>query len=292
MNMRPLQTRIFQQYLCSVKEQDLSCRMAMFRRFTRANLCAPGAYGRWNASQLGVQLQHRSITASNFVKNSFPRLFSSLNVYDEAFLKAAEKPELFWSETAHNLTWFQTWTKTLDCTDKVFPKWFVGGELNMCYNAVDRHVDDGRGDQTAIIHDSPVTHSKQTISYRELLDQVSKLAGVFVKHGVKKGDMVVIYMPMVPQAMFTMLACARIGAPHSLIFGGFASKELSIRIDHAKPKLLVTASFGIEPGRRVDYIPLVEKALELSSHKPHKVLIYNRPGMVRSSLPQKHHHSL
>ncbi|KAI5093825.1 acyl-CoA synthetase short-chain family member 3, mitochondrial, partial [Silurus meridionalis] len=156
---------------------------------------------------------------------------------------------------------------------------FVGGEVNMCYNAVDRHVEAGRGDQTAVIHDSPVTQSKQSISYRELLDQVSTLAGVLVRHGVKKGDMVVIYMPMVPQAMFTMLACARIGAPHSLIFGGFASKELSVRIDHAKPKLLVTASFGIEPGRRVDYIPLVEKALELSSHKPHKVLIYNRPGM-------------
>ncbi|GAA6087624.1 acyl-CoA synthetase short-chain family member 3, mitochondrial, partial [Tachysurus ichikawai] len=156
---------------------------------------------------------------------------------------------------------------------------FVGGELNMCYNAVDRHVEAGRGDQTAIIHDSPVTQSKQHVSYRELLDQVSKLAGVLVKHGVKKGDMVVIYMPMVPQAMYTMLACARIGAPHSLIFGGFASKELSVRIDHAKPKLLVTASFGIEPGRRVDYVPLVEKALEMSSHKPHKVLIYSRPGM-------------
>ncbi|XP_026765770.2 acyl-CoA synthetase short-chain family member 3, mitochondrial isoform X1 [Pangasianodon hypophthalmus] len=281
MNMRPLQSRIFQQYLCSVKEQEGSSSMAMIRRFMWASFSAPGAYARWNASQLGLQLQHRRIIASNSVKNSFPRVFSSLNVYDEAFLKARENPERFWSETAHNITWFQTWTKTLDCTDKVFPKWFVGGELNMCYNAVDRHVDDGRGDQTAIIHDSPVTHSKQTISYRELLDQVSKLAGVLAKHGVKKDDMVVIYMPMVPQAMITMLACARIGAPHSLIFGGFASKELSIRIDHAKPKLLVTASFGIEPGRRVDYIPLVEKALELSSHRPHKVLIYNRPGMEK-----------
>ncbi|XP_062853172.1 acyl-CoA synthetase short-chain family member 3, mitochondrial isoform X2 [Trichomycterus rosablanca] len=151
----------------------------------------------------------------------------------------------------------------------------------MCYNAVDRHVESGRGDQPAIIHDSPVTDTKRIITYRELHHEVSRLAGVLVKHGVKKGDVVVIYMPMVPQAMFTMLACARIGAPHSLIFGGFASKELSVRIDHAKPKLLVTASFGIEPGRRVHYIPLVEKALELSSHKPHKVLIYNRPGVEK-----------
>ncbi|KAG9280488.1 acyl-CoA synthetase short-chain family member 3, mitochondrial-like [Astyanax mexicanus] len=154
----------------------------------------------------------------------------------------------------------------------------------MCYNAVDRHVESGRGEQPAIIHDSPVTGSKQIFTYREVQDEVSRLAGVLVKHGVRKGDLVVIYMPMVPQAMFTMLACARIGAPHSLIFGGFASKELSVRIDHAKPKLLVTASFGVEPGRRVEYIPLVEKALELSSHKPHKVLIYNRPGMERVAM--------
>ncbi|KAJ0057015.1 hypothetical protein NL108_000851, partial [Boleophthalmus pectinirostris] len=158
---------------------------------------------------------------------------------------------------------------------------FVGGKLNMCYNAVDRHVESGRGDQPAIIYDSPVTGTKQIISYRELQEQVSRLAGVLVKHGVQKGDLVVIYMPMVPQAMFTMLACARIGAPHSLIFGGFASRELAVRITHAKPKLIVTASFGIEPGRRVQYIPLVEKALELSSHKPSKVLIFNRPNMEK-----------
>ncbi|XP_038834018.1 acyl-CoA synthetase short-chain family member 3, mitochondrial-like isoform X2 [Salvelinus namaycush] len=161
---------------------------------------------------------------------------------------------------------------------------YAGGKLNVCHNAVDRHVESGRGDQPAIIYDSPVTGTKQTITFRELQEQVSRLAGVLVKHGVWKGDLVVIYMPMVPQAMFTMLACARIGAPHSLIFGGFASKELSVRIDHAKPKMIVTASFGIEPGRRVEYIPLVEKALELSSHSPSKVLIYNRPGMEKVSM--------
>ncbi|XP_066543223.1 acyl-CoA synthetase short-chain family member 3, mitochondrial isoform X2 [Amia ocellicauda] len=161
---------------------------------------------------------------------------------------------------------------------------FVGGKLNICYNAVDRHVENGRGDQPAIIHDSPVTGTKQTITYSELLTEVSRLAGVLVKHGVKTGDLVVIYMPMIPQAIFTMLACARIGATHSLIFGGFASKELSVRIDHAKPKLVVTASFGIEPGRRVEYIPLVEKALELGLHKPKKILIYNRPNMESVSM--------
>uniref|UniRef100_A0A8C2D8F8 Acyl-CoA synthetase short-chain family member 3, mitochondrial n=1 Tax=Cyprinus carpio TaxID=7962 RepID=A0A8C2D8F8_CYPCA len=171
------------------------------------------------------------------------------------------------------------WTQTLDDTDTVFPKWFVGRKLNVCYNAVDRHVEDGRGDQAAVIYDSPVTGTKFN-----LFQNVSRFAGVLVRHGVKMGDLVVIYVPMVPQAMFSMLACARIGATHSLIFGGFASKELSVRIDHAKPKLLVTASFGIEPGRRVEYIPLVEKALELSSHKPHKVLIYNRPSMEKVSM--------
>lgn len=216
-------------------------------------------------------------------RKHFVRGFSSKHTYEDAFGLARDKPDTFWSEAALGITWFERWTKTLDNSDLVFPKWFVGGQLNLCYNAVDRHVENGRGDQAAVIYDSPVTGTKQVITYREVQEQVSRLAGVLVKHGVKMGDLVVIYMPMVPQAMFTMLACARIGATHSLIFGGFASKELSSRIDHAKPKLLVTASFGIEPGRRVEYIPLVEKALELSTHKPHKVLIYNRPSMEKVS---------
>uniref|UniRef100_A0A8C2NH51 Acyl-CoA synthetase short-chain family member 3, mitochondrial n=1 Tax=Capra hircus TaxID=9925 RepID=A0A8C2NH51_CAPHI len=155
---------------------------------------------------------------------------------------------------------------------------FVEGMLNICYNAIDRHIENGEGDKIAIIYDSPVTNTKATITYKEVLEQVSKLAGVLVKHGVKKGDTVVIYMPMIPQAMYAMLACARIGAIHSLIFGGFASKELSTRIDHAKPKLVITASFGIEPGRKVEYIPLVEEALRIGQHKPDKVLIYHRPN--------------
>ncbi|XP_020781885.1 acyl-CoA synthetase short-chain family member 3, mitochondrial [Boleophthalmus pectinirostris] len=209
------------------------------------------------------------------------RKYASDTAYSQAFCAARDSPETFWSEAGQNIHWFEPWTKVLRFEDPVFPQWFVGGKLNMCYNAVDRHVESGRGDQPAIIYDSPVTGTKQIISYRELQEQVSRLAGVLVKHGVQKGDLVVIYMPMVPQAMFTMLACARIGAPHSLIFGGFASRELAVRITHAKPKLIVTASFGIEPGRRVQYIPLVEKALELSSHKPSKVLIFNRPNMEK-----------
>ncbi|XP_070847737.1 acyl-CoA synthetase short-chain family member 3, mitochondrial [Chaetodon trifascialis] len=212
------------------------------------------------------------------------RNYASDTAYGRAFTAARDHPERFWGEVAQEINWFEPWSKTLHVEDPVFPNWFVGGKLNVCYNAVDRHVESGRGEQPAIIYDSPVTGTKQIITFRELQDQVSRLAGVLVKHGVRKGDLVVIYMPMVPQAMFTMLACARIGAPHSLIFGGFASKELSVRITHAKPKLMVTASFGIEPGRRVEYIPLVEKALELSSHRPSKVLIYNRPHMDKVSM--------
>ncbi|TKS90546.1 Acyl-CoA synthetase short-chain family member 3, mitochondrial [Collichthys lucidus] len=212
------------------------------------------------------------------------RNYASDTAYGRAFATARDDPETFWGEMGQDISWFEPWSKTLHIEDPVFPNWFLGGKLNMCYNAVDRHVESGRGEQAAIIYDSPVTGTKQIITFRELQHQVSKLAGVLVKHGVRKGDLVVIYMPMVPQAMFTMLACARIGAPHSLIFGGFASIELSVRIDHAKPKLLVTASFGIEPGRKVEYIPLVEKALELSSHRPSKVLVYNRPNMERVSL--------
>uniref|UniRef100_A0A1A8EV47 Acyl-CoA synthetase short-chain family member 3, mitochondrial n=2 Tax=Nothobranchius korthausae TaxID=1143690 RepID=A0A1A8EV47_9TELE len=204
--------------------------------------------------------------------------------YSRAFAVARDDPETFWGEMGQDVSWFEPWRKTLHIEDPVFPNWFVGGKLNMCFNTVDRHVESGRGEQAAIIYDSPVTGTKITITFRELQDQVSRLAGVLVKNGVQKGDLVVIYMPMVPQAMFTMLACARIGAPHSLIFGGFASKELSVRIDHAKPKLLVTASFGIEPGRRVEYIPLVKKALEMSSHRPSKVLVYNRPSMEKVSM--------
>lgn len=235
----------------------------------------------WNGCKPLVYTPNRAFST---YRKHFIRGFSSKYTYEDAFGLARDKPEEFWSEAADCITWFERWTQTLNQTDTVFPKWFVGGKLNICYNAVDRHVENGRGDQAAVIYDSPVTGTKQVITYREVQEQVSRLAGVLVRHGVKTGDLVVIYMPMVPQAMFTMLACARIGATHSLIFGGFASKELSVRIDHAKPKLLVTASFGIEPGRRVEYIPLVEKALELSSHKPHKVLIYNRPNMEKVSM--------
>ncbi|XP_056196855.1 acyl-CoA synthetase short-chain family member 3, mitochondrial isoform X2 [Falco biarmicus] len=207
----------------------------------------------------------------------------ALGEYEQVFRSSVAEPEKVWGAAAEQIQWYKPWARALEKGRAGSASWFVGGELNICYNAVDRHVENGRGDQTAIIYDSPVTNTKEKITYKELLEQVSKLADVMVRHGVKKGDRVVIYMPMIPQTVYCMLACARIGAIHSLIFGGFASKELSVRIDHAKPKLIVTASFGVEPKRKVEYISLLEGALARVQSKPDKVLIYKRPnlGVVR-----------
>ncbi|NXE50510.1 ACSS3 synthetase, partial [Casuarius casuarius] len=199
--------------------------------------------------------------------------------YEEAFRCSVAEPEKLWGAAAQRIVWHKPWAKALERRGAGSATWFVDGELNICYNAVDRHVENGRGEHIAIIYDSPVTNTKEKITYKKLLEQVSKLADVMVKHGVKKGDRVVIYMPMIPQTVYCMLACARIGAIHSLIFGGFASKELSVRIDHAKPKLIVTASFGVEPKRKVEYISLLEEALARVQNKPEKVLIYRRPNL-------------
>ncbi|NXG60260.1 ACSS3 synthetase, partial [Hemiprocne comata] len=203
----------------------------------------------------------------------------ALGEYEEVFRSSVAEPEKVWGAAAEQIQWYKPWARALESGPPGSASWFVGGELNICYNAVDRHVENGRGDQIAIIYDSPVTNTKEKITYKELLEQVSKLADVMVRHGVKKGDRVVIYMPMIPQTVYCMLACARIGAIHSLIFGGFASKELSVRIDHAKPKLIVTASFGVEPKRKVEYISLLEGALAIVQSKPEKILIYKRPNL-------------
>ncbi|XP_044535112.1 acyl-CoA synthetase short-chain family member 3, mitochondrial [Gracilinanus agilis] len=228
---------------------------------------APGA---WDS--LGIGGGRRSLSSGSGSSGV-------VSEYKTHFAASVSDPERFWGKAAEQISWYKPWTKTLENSHPPATSWFVEGMLNICYNALDRHIENGQGDKIAIIYDSPVTNTKATFTYKEVLEQVSKLAGVLVKHDVHKGDTVVIYMPMIPQAMFTMLACARIGAIHSLIFGGFASKELSSRIDHAKPKVVVTASFGIEPGRRVEYIPLLEEALRMGEHKPRRVLIYNRPNM-------------
>ena len=197
--------------------------------------------------------------------------------YEEVFRRSMEDPNGFWGEAAEDITWVKKWDKVLDDSNKPFYRWFTGGELNTCYNAVDRHVLAGRGDQAAIIYDSPVTGVVQKITYSQFLDQVSRLAGGLLSLGVGKGDTVVIYMPMVPQALTAMLACARIGAIHSVVFGGFAPKELAIRIDDAKPKAIISASCGIEGKKVIIYKPLLDKAIDLATHKPGKCIILKRP---------------
>ncbi|MBN1636176.1 MAG: AMP-binding protein, partial [Deltaproteobacteria bacterium] len=196
--------------------------------------------------------------------------------YDEAFKRSIEDREGFWAEAAQDIQWQQKWEKVLDDSRAPFYQWFKGGKLNTCYNVLDYHVENGRGDQAAIIYDSPLTETIKSISYRELLDAVAKFAGVLKSLGVEKGDRVVIYMPMIPETVTAMLACARIGAVHSVVFGGFAPNELAIRIDDAKPKVMLSASCGIEPKGPISYKPLLDKAIELSSHKPEKCVIYQR----------------
>ncbi|KAL4225680.1 Acyl-CoA synthetase short-chain member 3 [Mactra antiquata] len=198
--------------------------------------------------------------------------------YNDVFKRSIEDSVDFWAEKAEDIVWDKKWDKVVDNSNPPFTRWFVGGELNTCYNAVDRHVAEGNGGQIAIIYDSPVTKQIQKITYRELWEEVSLFAGVLEKSGVKKGDRVLIYMPMIPQAIVAMLASARLGAIHSLVFGGFASKELSTRIEHAKPKVIVSANFGVEPGKLVAYKPLLDGALKMIDFKPQKCIIYNRPG--------------
>ncbi|MFH1137038.1 MAG: propionyl-CoA synthetase [Pseudomonadota bacterium] len=205
--------------------------------------------------------------------------------YQEAFDKSINDPNGFWGEHADAITWEKKWDKVLDDSNPPFYKWFVGGELNTCYNCLDRHVEAGRGEQAAVIYDSPVTGTIQTITYRELLDQTARFAGALKSLGVEKGDTVVIYMPMIPQALVAMLACARLGAVHSVVFGGFAPKELAIRIDDAKPKVMISASCGIEVNKVLPYKPLLDSAIELAKHKPERCVIYKRPQAEAALVP-------
>ncbi len=210
--------------------------------------------------------------------------------YEEIYTRSMEDPEGFWGEAAADIVWTKPWDKVLDDSNKPFYHWFAGGELNTCYNALDRHVDSGRADQAALIYDSPVTDSLRTFTYRELRDTVAKFAGLLQAHGVGKGDRVIVYMPMIPEAAIAMLACARIGAVHSVVFGGFAAKELATRIDDAKPKVIVSASCGIEGARVIKYKPLLDEAIELSTHKPDHTIIYQRPQAEASMQPGRDIH--
>ncbi len=197
--------------------------------------------------------------------------------YAEAFRRSISDPEGFWGRAVNGIDWYREPTLVLDRSNPPFYRWFADGVLNTCFNAVDRHVRDGRGDQAALIYDSPVTGTCRTLTYRQLLDEVARFAGVLRGLGADTGDRVVIYMPMIPEAVVAMLACARIGAVHSVVFGGFAAHELAIRIEDAAPKVVVSASCGIEVSRVLDYKPILDRAIGLSSHKPHRCVILQRP---------------
>src|SRR6202795_981786 len=188
--------------------------------------------------------------------------------YAETYRRSLAEPEAFWAEAAEAIDWERRWDRVLDDSRPPFYRWFAGGRLNTCWNALDRHVAAGTGERVALIWDSPVTNQVQRFTYRELRDAVARLAGVLAGLGVVKGDRVLIYMPMVPEAAFAMLACARLGAIHSVVFGGFAAHELATRIDDAEPRVVVSASCGIETDRIIPYKPLLDAAIAEAKSKP------------------------
>ncbi len=197
--------------------------------------------------------------------------------YHEVYASWKADPEGFWAEAAADVDWVRPFDKVFDAAAGQYGRWFTGALCNTAYNCLDRHVAAGRGVQAALIYDSPITATKQTLTFAELRDEVATFAAVLASLGVEKGDRVVIYMPMVPEAVIAMLAAARLGAIHSVVFGGFAAIELATRLDDAKPKVIVSSSCGIEPGRIVKYKPLLDKAIELASHKPESCIILQRP---------------
>ena len=199
-----------------------------------------------------------------------------MTTYDELYARSIADPEGFWGEAASQVHWFHEYDHVLDDTCSPFTRWFPGGVTNSCYNALDVHVESGRADQVALIYDSPLANVVQQYTYRELRDLVARFAGGLESLGVAQGDRVVIYMPMVPEAVIAMLACARIGAVHSVVFGGFAAPELAKRIDDAKPRVIVSASCGLEPGRVIEYKPLLDEAISLAQHKPDRCVILQR----------------
>ncbi|WP_315758857.1 MULTISPECIES: propionyl-CoA synthetase [unclassified Bradyrhizobium] len=205
---------------------------------------------------------------------------SAASRYHEVHARSLQDPEGFWAEAARAIDWIEPAKKIFDPSMGAYGRWFTGAVVNTCYNALDRHVAAGRGEQLALIHDSPLTSSVTKLTYAEMLKEVQTLAAIMQDFGVGKGDRVILYMPMVPEAMVAMLACARIGAVHSVVFGGFAAKELATRIDDATPKLVLSASCGIEPGRIVQYKPLLDQAIELADNRPKACIILQRPEHV------------
>jgi len=199
--------------------------------------------------------------------------------HHETHQRSLRDPAGFWAEAARSLDWYQTWDRVLDDSRPPFYRWFTGGLINTCHNALDRHVDGGRAEQPALIYDSPVTGTISSYTFRQLRDAAARFAGVLIDQGIRAGDRVIIYMPMIPEAVIAMLGCARIGAIHSVVFGGFAASELAKRIDDCTPRLIVSASCGIEPGRIVAYKPLLDGAIALATSKPERCIIVQRPQL-------------
>jgi propionyl-CoA synthetase len=206
---------------------------------------------------------------------------------DQAYRRSLDEPEGFWADAGAAIDWDEPWERVLDDSRAPFYRWFAGGRMNSCHNALDRHVESGRADQPALIYDSPVTDTVATFTYRELRDAVAHFAGALAAQGVEHGDRVIVYMPMVPEAVIAMLACARLGAIHSVVFGGFAANELATRIEDAKPKVIVSASCGIEPGRLIAYKPLLDAAVELVEAKPSRCIILQRPMLEAELDPRR-----
>lgn len=204
------------------------------------------------------------------------------NGYHQAYAAWKRDPEAFWREAASDIDWFKPAEQVFSPNDGVYGRWFSDAETNTCHNCLDRHVAAGRGGETAVIFDSAMNGEKRRFTYDEVLGEVMAIAAALVERGIGKGDRVILYMPMVPQAVFSMLACARIGAVHSVVFGGFAASELAARIDDCAAKLVITASCGLEPGRIVAYKPLVDQAIEIARSKPACCLVLQRPELGRS----------
>lgn len=214
---------------------------------------------------------------------------TSMSRYDKVYQHSLEAPEEYWGKLAEDIHWYEPWDSVLDSSQAPLYRWFSGGKLNTCYNALDVHVEQGCGEQAALIYDSPVTNTQRTYSYTQLRDTVAKLAGAMQELGVDKGGRVIIYMPMVPEAVMAMLACARLGAIHSVVFGGFAANELAVRIDDAKPTLILSASCGIEGSRVIAYKPLLDTAIDSAKHKPNACIILQRDQLEASMVEGRDH---
>ena len=199
-----------------------------------------------------------------------------MSKYQETFDYSLSNPKEFWSKAAEDVVWIKKFENVIHTDGPPFYKWFKGGKINTCYNALDRHIVEGNGDRVALIYDSAMTNTKKKFTYTELRDKTAELAGALQRFGIKKGDRIIIYMPMIPEAIMAMLACGRIGAVHSVVFGGFASNELASRIDDSKARMILSASCGLEPGRTVDYKPLLDEAKKIAKHKVEKTVIFQR----------------